>query len=257
MKILLTNDDGIFARGLSVLRQALEPIAEEIYVIAPDRERSAVGHAITMHRPLRVRETSFDNPVSKGWVVDGTPADCVKLGLESLVPREPDIVVAGINLGPNLGTDVLYSGTVASALEGVINGVPAIAVSLATHQDQDFTCAAAYTRQLLPVVLQRGISRGTLLNINVPPGVPKGSMLTKLGSLVYINAIDRRTDPRGREYFWMAGKPMSVHSDPGTDIAAVRDGYISITPINVDMTDYKSLEALKDWLFPDAALLNG
>lgn len=248
MRILLTNDDGIFAEGLAVLRRALADLAEAIYVIAPDRERSAVSHAITMHRPLRVRETKFQDPRCRGWVVDGTPADCVKLALESLVPAPPDLVVAGINLGPNLGTDVLYSGTVASAVEGLLNGVPSLAVSLATRRDPDYAAAAAFVRELVPLAVERGLPRGTLLNINVPGGTPRGHRLTVLGALRYVNAIDHRVDPRGRDYFWMAGQPEVVGDvDPDSDIAAVREGYISITPLKVDMTDRATMDILSRW----------
>jgi len=248
LRILLTNDDGIFAEGLAVLRRAVADLAENVYVIAPDRERSAASHAITMHRPLRVRETKFEDPRCRGWVVDGTPADCVKLALESLLPSPPDLVVAGINLGPNLGTDVLYSGTVASAVEGLLNGVPSLAVSLATRRDPDYEEAAAFVRELIPLVLERGLPPGTLLNINVPAGSPRGHRITVLGALRYVNAIDHRVDPRGRDYFWMAGQPEVVgEAGPETDIAAVRAGYISVTPLNVDMSDRTAVDILARW----------
>lgn len=249
MRLLLTNDDGIFADGLAALREALADIADAVYVIAPDRERSAVGHAITMHRPLRVRKASFEDQQIHGWVVDGTPADCVKLALESLVPEIPDLVIAGINCGPNLGTDVLYSGTVASAMEGLINGIPSLAVSLATRHTPNYSLAARFTRQLLPLILENGLPTGTLLNVNVPGCDPRGYRITRLGTLRYVNAIDKRTDPRGRDYFWMAGRPEVVgQTSPDTDIAAVQDGYISVTPIKVDLTDYDSLPFLSRWV---------
>ncbi|MBE0466961.1 MAG: 5'/3'-nucleotidase SurE [Candidatus Desulforudis sp.] len=250
MRLLLTNDDGIFAAGLESLRLALADLAREIYIIAPDRERSATGHSITVHRPIRVREACYNPGNCRGWVVDGTPVDCVKLGLESLLPEMPDLVISGINYGPNLGTDVLYSGTVSAAMEGLINGVPALAVSLASHREPAFEYTAAFTRRLVPLILghREKLAPGTLLNINVPPGKPVGHKITKLGNLRYANAVDRRTDPRGRDYYWMAGKPFSPDShDPNTDIAAVRDGYISIAPVHFDLTDYRAIEVLKDW----------
>lgn len=249
MRLLLANDDGIFAEGISILRRVLEEVAEKVWVVAPDRERSGAGHAITVHRPLRVREVQFQNEKSKGWVVDGTPADCVKLGLEDLLDGKPDMVIAGINYGPNLGTDVLYSGTVSAAVEGTINDLPSVAVSLATYAPQpDFSLAASFVRDLIPVVLEHGLPQGTLLNVNVPPGEPRGIRITRLGNLRYINVIDKRTDPRGRTYFWMAGEPFSPDgNDPETDIGAVRQGYISITPVQIDLTNHCLIQELKNW----------
>ncbi len=255
MRVLLTNDDGIFAAGLDALRTALADLAEALYVIAPDRERSATGHSITVHRPIRVREACYNDGHCRGWIVDGTPADCVKLGLESLLPETPDLVIAGINLGPNLGTDVLYSGTVSAAMEGLINGVPAIAVSLADHGpvsgEVSFAHAARFVRRLVPLLLRHRetLPAGTLLNINVPAGSPVECRITRLGHLRYANAVTRRTDPRGRDYYWMAGKPFSPDGhDPDTDIGAVRNGYISITPVQFDLTNYTAMETLKTWL---------
>ncbi|MEW6541303.1 MAG: 5'/3'-nucleotidase SurE [Bacillota bacterium] len=250
MRILLTNDDGIFAPGLEALRNALSDLAETVYIIAPDRERSATGHSITVHRPIRVREACHVDGNCCGWIVDGTPADCVKLALESLLPETPDLVISGINPGPNLGTDVLYSGTVSAAMEGLINGVPSLAISLASHREAEFEEAAAFARRLLPFLFQHRemFTANTLLNINVPAGKPAGVKLTRLGNLRYADAIDRRVDPRGRYYYWMAGKPFSPDGyDPDTDIGAVKDQYISITPVKIDLTDYEALDALKKW----------
>jgi 5'-nucleotidase len=250
LRILLTNDDGIFAEGISVLRKELEKFGE-IYVIAPDRERSAAGHSITVHRPLRVREAGFRSPRVRGWVVDGTPADCVKLGLEALLPEKPDFLISGINFGPNVGTDVLYSGTVSAAIEGIINGIPSVAVSLATHDEPDFTTAVLFIEDLLPELARQVLPTGTLLNVNVPPGKPRGVRVTKLGNIRYVNVIDRRTDPRGRIYFWMAGEPLDLDgNDPDTDVRAVKEGFISITPVQIDLTDYLFIEKLKKWSLP-------
>lgn len=255
MRLFLTNDDGIFTAGLEILRRTLSDLAETVYVVAPDRERSATGHSITIHRPIRVRETNYNPSNCRGWIVDGTPADCVKLGLESLVPEIPDMIVSGINYGPNLGTDVLYSGTVSAAIEGLISGVPALAVSLASHDEPSFEHAAEFVRRLVPLLLRHGetLPPGTLLNVNVPPGRPIGCKITRLGNLRYTDAVQRRTDPRGRDYYWMAGKPFSSDgNDPDTDIGAIRDGYISISPIQFDLTDYRAIEVLEgcwpiDW----------
>jgi 5'-nucleotidase len=250
MRLLLTNDDGIFAAGLETLRNTLADLAETIYIIAPDRERSATGHSITVHRPIRVREACYNPGNCRGWIVDGTPVDCVKLGLESLLPETPDMVISGINFGPNLGTDVLYSGTVSAAMEGLINGVPALAVSLASHCEPSFEYAAKFVRRLVPLLVRYRdtLVAGTLLNINVPPGKPAGCKITRLGNLRYADAVTQRTDPRGRDYYWMAGKPFSLDGDdPNTDIGAIRGGFISISPVQFDLTDYRAMEVLKDW----------
>lgn len=250
MRILISNDDGIHADGINALRECLEKldIIKEIYVAAPDRERSAVGHGITMHRPLRVKEIKYSSPKSVGWSVDGTPADCVKLAVEDLLPCPPDLVVSGINQGSNLGTDVLYSGTVSAAVEGVVNGFPAVAVSLTSYRDHDFTCAAAFSAKLVALVLKECLEPGTLININVPPGVPRGVKVTRLGYRRYINIFDKRTDPRGRDYYWMAGEPLELdENSPDTDVSACREGYIAVTPIKIDLTDYSQIKRLKKW----------
>lgn len=250
MRLLLTNDDGIFAMGITVLREAFEG-SEELYVIAPDRERSAAGHSITVHRPLRVREAGFRRKGLRGWVVDGTPTDCVKLGLEALLPEKPDFLISGINRGPNVGTDVLYSGTVSAAVEGVINGIPSIAVSLATHDEPDYSYAVRFVQDLVKEVGNHTLPPGTLLNVNVPPGKPKGIKVAKLGDIRYVNVIDRRTDPRGRVYFWMAGEPLDLNgNDPDTDVWAVKQGYISISPVQIDLTNYSFLKELNNWSLP-------
>lgn len=237
MRILISNDDGINAEGINRLRKSLEDDAE-IFVVAPDRERSATGHMITMHRPLRVKEQIYPGTNAKGWAVDGTPSDCVKLGLEALLPAPPDLVVSGINLGPNLGTDVLYSGTVSAAIEGIINDLPAIAISLASYEYRDFTQASKFIKKLVAGIGQK-LQGGVLLNVNIPPGIPRGVKLTKLGNRRYMNVFNKRTDPRGGTYFWMAGEPFDVDKDnPDTDVWAVNQGFISITPIHYDLTNY-------------------
>lgn len=250
MRILISNDDGINADGINALRESLEKleIITEIYVAAPDRERSAIGHGITMHRPLRVKEISYPGNKSKGWSVDGTPADCVKLALEDLLPAPPVLVVAGINQGSNLGTDVLYSGTVSAAVEGVVNGFPAVAFSLTSFKKHDFTEAAAFAARLVPVVLAEGMEPGTLINVNVPPGKPRGIKVTRLGQRRYINIFDKRTDPRGRDYYWMAGEPLELDDNaPDTDVAACREGYIAVTPVKIDLTQHDFIARVKNW----------
>lgn len=244
MRILISNDDGIHADGITELRKTLEELAE-IYVVAPDRERSACGHKITMHRPLRVEEITY-GPRSRGWSVDGTPSDCVKLGLEALLPEPPDLVISGINYGPNLGTDVLYSGTVSAAIEGIINSIPSIAVSLASYEYRDFSHACRLVKDIVQKSAKE-IPPGTLLNVNLPACPPRGTRVTRLGSRRYVNVFDKRIDPRGRVYYWMAGEPFDVdRDDPETDVGAVLEGFASITPIHFDLTDYKMMPQLND-----------
>ncbi|RJQ28283.1 MAG: 5'/3'-nucleotidase SurE [Peptococcaceae bacterium] len=247
MRILISNDDGILAEGITLLRKVLAEVAE-VFVIAPDRERSATGHKITMHRPLRIKELEVDAGQCRCWAVDGTPADCVKLGLEALLPEPPDLVISGINGGPNLGIDVLYSGTVSAAIEGIINDIPSIAVSLASYQDPDFSHAGSFIKEL---VCRTGhyLPARTLLNINVPPGLPRGARVTRLCNRRYINVFEKRTDPRGRAYFWMAGEPLDLDADdPETDVCAVKNQYVSVTPVSFDLTDYRVVDDLKKWL---------
>jgi len=244
MRILISNDDGIEAEGINQLRLFLQE-DHELFVVAPDRERSASGHKITMDRPLRVKERTYPGSRTQGWAVDGTPADCVKLGLEALVPGPPDLVIAGINFGPNLGTDVLYSGTVSAALEGLINGVPAIAISLASYEYYDFSEAGKLIRELV-TKLGKEITQNSLLNINIPPCRPRGIKVTKLGNRRYINIFDKRIDPRGKVYFWMGGEPFDKdEEDPDTDVWAVREGYASITPLHFDLTAHVNIGNLK------------
>lgn len=244
MRILISNDDGIQAEGLNELRESLQE-RHQVFVVAPDRERSATGHKITVHRPLRVKEWTYPGSGTIGWEVDGTPADCVKLGLEALLPEPPDLVISGINFGPNLGTDVLYSGTVSAAVEGIINNIPSIAISLASREYKDFTYSGQLIKKVVSI-LGGELSPRTLLNINMPPCAPRGIKVTRLGNRRYVNIFDKRVDPRGRVYFWMAGEPFDVDKDdPETDVWAIREGFIAITPIQFDLTDYGFMDKLK------------
>lgn len=256
MLILLTNDDGVYSDGIQAMRRVLEGIpGAEIWVVAPDRERSASGHAITLHRPLFPQEVHIPGagPNAHQYSVTGSPADCAKLGIQELLPHQPDLVVSGINRGANLGTDVLYSGTVSAAVEGTILGIRAIAVSLASHDPTDpdeYIHAAEFTASVAVRVLQDGLPRGTLLNINIP-AVPSdyiaGVAVTKLGVRLYRNQWDRRVDPRGKVYYWLAGEVIELHNDPDTDVVAVQNNKVSITPIQLDLTDYQFIGTLKSW----------
>ncbi len=242
IKTLVTNDDGIYAEGIQRLSQALfESGGYCLTIIAPDHERSAVGHAITMHRPLRVEPAHFlHNPALTGWAVNGTPSDCVKLAVEALLEEKPDIIISGINRGSNLGTDVLYSGTVSAAVEGIILGIPSVAVSLIGEGcSEDFLFAAEFIRDFVPHLMEEGLPAGTLLNVNVPAGcgAVKGTRATRLGTRRYRNSFDRRTDPRGMTYYWLAGELIKGEEEENSDVQAVRDGFISITPVHFDLTN--------------------
>ncbi len=245
MVVLLSNDDGIHAPGLKALAESLQELGE-LFIVAPDRERSATGHGITVHRPLRLETVTLPGVNARAWAVDGTPADCVKLAVEDLLPRPPELVVAGINQGPNLGTDVLYSGTVSAAIEGIINGFPSLAISLTSYGSYDFTTAAEVARKVVTLVMKNGLPPGTLLNINVPPAKPRGMRITRLGNRRYINIFHKRTDPRGRIYYWMAGEPLDLEENgEDTDVQAIKQNFISITPIQLDLTDHHALQILR------------
>jgi 5'-nucleotidase len=239
MNILLSNDDGIQSEGLTALAEILRPIGE-VYTVAPDRAQSSMSHALTLHRPLRVQELA-----PRRLSVDGTPVDCVKLALTGLLPVRPDLVISGINKGPNLGDDIIYSGTVSAAIEGALLGIPAIAVSLVTFKDFDFRAAAEFTATLVERMIERGIASKTLLNVNVPP-VPKmqlnGWRVTRMGKRHYSENIVERTDPRGGKYYWIGGDDLGFADEDGTDCKAVHEGYISVTPLQVDLTDYQFLQ---------------
>lgn len=251
MLILITNDDGIMAEGIQALRKACETIAE-VVIVAPDRERSASGHGITMHKPLRVEEKKFGN--SLGYAVSGTPADCVKLALEQLLIKTPDLVISGINRGSNLGTDVLYSGTVSGALEAIINGIPSIAISLEYRKQGDFTVAANFATQLIRYVLKNPLPLDTFLNVNVPDldaDSINGAKIVKLGSRRYINTIEERKDPRGRSYYWLSGN-LQENLEINTDIWAITQNFISISPLHYDLTNFKAMteiDVLEEYSF--------
>jgi len=248
MKILLSNDDGILARGLGVLERACEPLGE-LYVVAPDREQSATSHSLTLHHPLR--------PVRLGerrWQVDGTPTDSVLLGVGVLMPEKPDFVISGINHGPNMGEDVLYSGTVAAAMEGLALGIPSIAVSFggnALRADALLDSQVGVLRTLLlHLTSLRAFPTDTLLNVNLPPLAAdqiKGVKLTRLGRRVFSDSITRMQDPWGREIFWIGGGSVEWSGPDDSDFATVAAGYISVTPLHLDLTHRDQLDASADW----------
>jgi 5'-nucleotidase len=241
--ILITNDDGIAAEGLRTLAESLAGIGSVI-VVAPDQEQSASSHAITLDKPLRIKEIT---PSRFG--VSGTPTDCVLLAVHGILGRRPDLIVSGINHGPNMGEDVIYSGTVAAAIEGCILGINAMAVSLASWQPESFEGAAAATRYLARALLEMGGGKTRLWNVNVP-SIPlaaiQGIKVTRLGSRVYNDLIIKKTDPRGKDYFWIGGAEPGWSTGENTDFAAVSTGYVSVTPLRLDFTDYECIRELEE-----------
>lgn len=238
--ILVSNDDGYHSEGIKVLADALKSLGE-VWVVAPDRENSAVSHALTLSRPLRLTQLA-----ERGFAVDGTPTDCVTLGVgQVLKGRTPDLVISGINFGANMGDDVHYSGTVSAAFEAVILGVPAIAVSQVIWSEFSYAFAGRFARLIATRVLGRGLPPGVLLNVNVPPNRPKGVRFTRLGKRTYGEGVVEDTDPRGRKCYWIGGGDPVWEDIPGTDFAAVGAGYTSITPLHLDMTDREQLLLLE------------
>lgn len=247
MRYLLTNDDGIYARGLNALYEELSRDADCL-IVAPEVEQSAVGHAITLSRPLMVRRTE-KNGRFRGYAVAGTPADCVKIGIRELSDGPIDLVVSGINKGANVGVNVLYSGTVSAATEGVILGVPSLAVSLDTHCEADFSVAARFARKIAAFIVAKGPFVKTVFNVNVP-ALPeteiKGIAVTKQGQNMPLETFDKRTDPRENTYYWLSGEmPCYATEGPDTDVGALHRGFVSITPLHYDLTRHDALPDLK------------
>jgi 5'-nucleotidase len=245
MNILVTNDDGILAPGLALLADVCRKVGT-VTVISPDREQSGTSHSLTLHRPLRPARRP-----DGAWQVDGTPTDCVMLAIQALMPERPDFVFSGVNHGPNMGEDVLYSGTVAAAMEAVMLGVPGIGISFAGTRPETL---GTYT-DLLTHLVQRITSAPnfppeTFLNVNLPlvaAGEVKGIKVTKLGSRVFSESLTRMKDPWGREIFWIGGGTITWTGDEDSDHAAVREGYLSVTPLHMDLTNYDLLETVRGW----------
>lgn len=250
MRILISNDDGIYAPGIKALatRLAEEP-QHEVYVVAPDRERSATGHALTLHKPLRVEEIDIPGKMRGCWSTTGTPSDCVKLAISVLLEQKPDLVISGINNGANLGAEVLYSGTVAGAMEGAFLNVPSIAVSMVTKdQGKHFDVAADFMARFISVYKSSMFGAKTMININVP-SLPaekiKGVKVTELGVRGYNDWFEKRHDPRGRDYYWLTGHAIEEGEAETSDAHAIYNDIISITPVTFNMTDRKALPALE------------
>ena len=247
--ILVTNDDGADSPGLSALARALKSV-DDVCVIAPNRNWTAAGHTKTLDRPLRVTEIKLPGTRLTAFSSDGSPSDCVALGFLGLAPERPKLVVSGINTGPNMGSDITYSGTVSAAMEGVVSGVPAIAVSLADYYEWDFRYAASFASRLARRVLREGIESDVLLNVNVPRGARsdmRGVKVTRLGRREYRDELIRRKDPFGRDYFWIGGGPPGGQGEPGTDLHAVAASYVSVTPVQLDLTNHDLIEHIASW----------
>ena len=254
MRILISNDDGVEATGLKALAEALAPLGE-VTVCAPDREQSATSHSISLHRPLRIEQLPPWGAKGeiKRYAVDGTPTDAVYVAVNHLLRgTPPDLIASGINRGANLSHDVLYSGTVAAAMEGTVLGHPSFAISLCGRAGpRDYSHAAAFAAALAPQLVSRGIAPGTLLNVNVPPGVPQGVKITRMGKRAYSAAVVQKMDPRGRAYYWIGGDEQAHEDLPGSDCNAVFDDRcISVTPLHLDLTQVPLLGGLAIWDLP-------
>ena len=245
MIILVTNDDGIRSPGLRMLATCLGELGE-VYVVAPDRNRSAIGHALTLDQPLRAEEIK-----PKVFAVNGTPTDCVNLGIHGLLPKRPDLVVSGINLGSNLGDDITYSGTVCAALEATLMGLPSFAISLDTRKftDDQLQVATLFAQDLAVKILKNGLPAETFLNVNVPRGTCRGATLTRQGKRRYGEGVVTNIDPRGRKYYWIGGAGVGFEDIPGSDCNAIDDGLISVTPLHANMTDDNAYRDIERWSF--------
>jgi 5'/3'-nucleotidase len=244
VNILLTNDDGIQAPALGVLGKELSALGR-VTIVAPDRDQSATSHSLTLQRPLRIHGHGDDT-----FSIDGTPTDCVLIAFHGLLDVRPDLVVSGINHGPNMGEDVFYSGTVAAAIEGSMQGVPAIAASLVTREPADFIEPARFIRRLVEALAGRGLAGHPVLNVNLPHrpwSEVQGVRLTRLGTRVYSDTLIEKVDPRGRAYYWIGGQDPVWESHEGTDFHAVEHGQISVTPLSLDLTDYRAMADMEQW----------
>ncbi len=249
MRILVTNDDGINSPGLLALARSLARIGE-VSVMAPEREQSGVGHAITLQKPLRINEVKLDAPVQVSYATNGTPADCVILALDGELPI-PDMVVAGINAGANLAEEILYSGTVSAAMEGTLRGITSFAMSVNAHRYCIFEPAAEFAARVAGRLAETGLPEDTFLNVNLPNLAADElgpAVLTRLGRRTYQNILERRVDPRGKPYYWFSGNPLEQDASEGTDIGAVVAGNISVTPVHFDLTSHGAVAELAELL---------
>lgn len=263
MKLLISNDDGVYALGIRTLANSLAQAGHDVTVVCPDRERSATGHGLTLHQPIRAEivESVF-HPSVKAWACDGTPSDCVKLALWALLESPPDLVLSGINQGANLGTEILYSGTVSAAMEGLIEGIPSVALSLTSFSYKDFQPAAKFANILVEHIAKKPLPDLMLLNINIPAVKWEeivGVTITRQGVRRYVDVFDKRIDPRGKTYYWLTGEVLEDVEPPTglglpqnipMDVHVIRKNYISITPLQYNLTYATGLHHLSQWGFP-------
>ncbi len=244
-KILVTNDDGIYSKGIIILAKALSEIGE-VFVVAPDREKSAIAHSLTLHRPLRVEKIKRNF-----YAVDGTPADCVHLAVNAILSGKPQLIASGINKGGNLGDDITYSGTVSAAFEGTLLGIPSFAISLVSRSQYKFHPAARFAVRVAESILKKGLPQDTLLNVNVPNLNEKeirSYQITQQGRWIHNGSgVVEKTDPRGKKYYWIGGGQLTFDQRGNTDFEAVSNRSISITPLHLDLTHYPSIPLLKKW----------
>ena len=239
--ILITNDDGIHSPGLAALKKGLAPLGR-IVVVAPDRDNSAISHALTMHRPLRLTELETDV-----YTLDGTPTDCVSIALSKVFDHPPDLLVSGINNGPNIGDDITYSGTVSAAIEGTMYAIASLAVSMAGEPPFDYTHSEPIIRKLARKVLDNGLPASTLMNVNIPDRVPvKGIKVTRQGRRIWKQAVQEVTDPRGRMHYWIGGGTPLLDSGKDTDVHVLSEGFVSISPIHLDLTNHEGISYFKE-----------
>lgn len=249
MKIFLTNDDGIYSEGIQILKKQLDNIAEVI-VIAPDRERSTIGHAMTLRKPLSIKEIKVNGDFW-GYSVNGTPTDCIIIGLLEIMKNEkPDLIVSGINRGPNLGDDIIYSGTVSAAMEGALRNIPSLAISIAAYEDFKFESAALFTKNLISNLVKNDLPKNLILNINVPNinyDEIKGIEITRHGKRVYQDEVKKINDPQGTTHYWLGGDLPEGKIETDTDFEAIYNRKVSITPLSLDLTNYNIMPKVKDW----------
>lgn len=250
MKILITNDDGIGSQGIAILVSEIKKIAD-VSVVAPDTEQSAVGHAVTVSFPLRVTEFYKDG-LFFGYAVSGTPADCIKIAIKEILKTPPDMVISGINQGPNTGTHIIYSGTVSAATEATILGIPSFAISLGTYVNPDFSFSAEFAKKLALMIKTNGLPKGVLLNVNVPAVSRKdikGVRLTRQGETKFVGALEKRVDPRGKTYYWLTPEIAEISGPPELDTITVQNNEVSITPLHYDMTARDKMPLFNKWQF--------
>lgn len=259
MRLLISNDDGVYATGIRTLANTMAEAGHDVSVVCPDRERSATGHGLTLHQPIRAEIVeSLFHPAIKAWACDGTPSDCVKLALWALLDSPPELVLSGINQGANLGTEILYSGTVSAAMEGLIEGIPSVAFSLASYSDKNFQPAANFAKILVEQLSRKSLLDSILLNVNIPAvesSQIKGVKFTRQGVRRYVDVFDKRVDPRGKTYYWLTGEVLEDVEPPASfnlsenipiDVRVIRDNYISITPLNYNLTYPDGLKRLSE-----------